>query len=272
MSKLTKSQARLHHQAEDLLAKDTLTHEDKLFVLEHWREDGQHVNSTSGAFFTPWGLALDFALEVSGRRIIDLCAGIGTLSLACLARHEYDLWQGAPPLDITCVEVNPAYVEVGRKVVPEARWICASIFDMPDLGRFDVAISNPPFGQIKRDGDGPRYRGGSFEYHVIDIAATLADEAVLIVPQTSAGFSYSGKRHGGYQAETPTKLARFTQATGIALAPGMGIDTARPDYGQWHGVAPRVEVVLSDFEGVKAAPERVVRLADEQPYLLDGAA
>lgn len=45
--------------------------------------------------------------------------------------------------DITCVELNPHYVEVGKKVVPEATWICADVLDpfLPDLlGQFDFAI------------------------------------------------------------------------------------------------------------------------------------
>ena len=45
------------------LTKQQARRDDKLFVLEHWREDANHVNSTAGASFTPWGLALDFALD-----------------------------------------------------------------------------------------------------------------------------------------------------------------------------------------------------------------
>ena len=265
--KLTKQQARLHAQAEALLGQDVLSRDDKLFVLEHWREDANHVNSTAGAFFTPWQLALDFALDAIGGggrpltslRIIDLCAGIGTLSLACQARHEWDECNGAPPLDITCVEVNPAYAAVGRKMLPEARWIEASIFDLPDLGRFDIAISNPPFGRIKRDGDAPRYRGGEFEYHVIDIAGQLAATGAFILPATSAGFTLSG-RAGGYQEIRSAKLEAFAAQTGIELEAGCGIDTAYEGYGSWHGVTPHVEIVTCDFP---AAP--VVALPEGKP-------
>src|SRR5690606_10107376 len=136
--------------------------DEKEFVLLNWREDASHVNSSAGAFFTPMALAFDFAIEVPAGRIIDLCAGVGMLSWALLNRRRWD----AAPLDLTCIEVNPAYVEVGRKVLPEARWICASVFDVPgmDLGQFDCAISNPPFGAVKRSGNGPRYSGKDFEF------------------------------------------------------------------------------------------------------------
>lgn len=55
-----------------------------------------------------------------------LCAGIGVLSYAaqleCSDRSRCYA-------DITCVELNPHYVEVGKKVVPEATWICADVLD-----------------------------------------------------------------------------------------------------------------------------------------------
>jgi hypothetical protein len=41
--KLTKAQAKAHADAERILQQDTLSHDDKLFVLEHWREDANHI-------------------------------------------------------------------------------------------------------------------------------------------------------------------------------------------------------------------------------------
>lgn len=57
MSKLTKREIQLHDQAVCLLQKEHLSHEDKLFIFENFREDAEHINSKSGAFFTPFGLA-----------------------------------------------------------------------------------------------------------------------------------------------------------------------------------------------------------------------
>lgn len=249
MSKLTKAQAKAHQQACDLLNKDTLSLDEKFFVIENWQESATNVNSAAGAFFTPYGLARDFAIETFSGRMIDLCAGIGTLSFAASM-----LTSGAASrLDITCVEINPDYVAVGRKLLPEATWVVGSIFDVleMDLGRFDIAISNPPFGRINRpDGKGaPRYTGGEFEFHVIDIAAHLADYGVFILPQMSAGFRYSGSQH--YQRETSGKAFDFQQKTGIYMGPSCGIDTAHY-LGDWRGVSPLCEVVCCEFAEASA--------------------
>lgn len=241
MSKLTKAQAKAHKAACDILAKDGLTWDDRWFVLENWQESATHINSVAGAFFTPPGLAGDFAIDVCGHRIIDLCAGIGTLSFAHYSRCRFA--DGFP--EVVCVEKNPDYIAVGRKIFPEANWIEADIFNLPDLGRFDTAISNPPFGATQRGGGkAPRYTGDKFEYHVIDIASDLATDGVFIIPQMSAPFAFSGKQ---YFRQTPSDhYSRFSEQTGCELTNGCGVDC---DYHrkEWHGVAPAVEIVLCDF-------------------------
>lgn len=245
MAKLTKPQAKAHQQACDLLAKDALTPDEREFVMANWQESANHVNSAAGAFFTPYPMALDFAFDVAGPRVIDLCAGIGTLSRGLLDRHPFD----AKKFEIICVEINPAYVEVGRKIVPEATWICADVFDVlgMDLGQFDTAISNPPFGRVKRaeSKGAPRYTGAEFEFHVIDIAAHLAIRGTFIVPQMSAGFNYSGRSH--YERQTRGKAVEFQEKFGVYFEAGCGVDTDlyRDD---WHGVAPKVEIVCVEFE------------------------
>lgn len=245
MAKLTKQQAKLHQQACDLLLKDVLTEDEKFFVIENWQESASHINTVAGAFFTPYDLARDFAIETFAGRIIDLCAGIGILSFAASMMHR---WSEAP-VSFTCVEINPDYVAVGKKLLPEATWIEASVFDVldMDLGHFDLAISNPPFGKIKRpDRKGaPRYTGGDFEYHVIDIAAHLASYGVFILPQMSSGFKYSGSQH--YQRDKDGKAVKFQEKTGIYLGPSCGIDTACY-LNDWKGVSPLCEVVCCDFD------------------------
>lgn len=243
MSKLTKAKAKLHQQACDLIVSDrTLTYDERMFVLEHWQESAKHVNSVAGAFFTPLGLASDFDLHVSGRRIIDLCAGIGTLSFMAMRTGFYN----EPVPEVVCIEINPDYVAVGRRIVPDATWICGSVFDLPpDLGRFDCAISNPPFGAVQRNGKtGPRFTGPEFEYHVIDIAGTIADEGAFIIPQMSAPFRYSGEPC--FREEIDARYRRFTEQTGITLRNNIGIDTTFYQ-DDWHGVSPRVEIAVADF-------------------------
>ena len=245
MSKLTKAQAKTHHEACEILKKDVLTQDDRWFVLENWREDATHVNTTAGAFFTPPELARSFSIEVHGSRIIDLCAGIGTLAFLVREMRGF-----GPAPELTCVEINPDYVAVGRKVLPEARWVQASVFEMPDLGRFDCAIGNPPFGAIKRgNANAPRFRGRQFEYHVIDIASDIAEHGAFIIPQGSAPFRYSGEP--GFTKAEGDDYRAFRQRTGIELAHSCGIDCS-DSTNQWHGVAPKVEIVTADFGEARA--------------------
>jgi hypothetical protein len=243
MSKLSKADAKAHQMAVDLLALSReLTYSERWDVVDNWQESATHVNSTAGAFFTPPALACDFAIDVQGPRIIDLCAGIGMLSFAHWSRGRY-----GPPCSYVCVERNPDYVAVGRRVLPEATWICADVFDVPKirLGRFDAAISNPPFGSTPRAGRrSPRFTGQEFEYHVIDIASDLADYGTFIIPQQSAPFRYSG-RPCYEQAESDRYLA-FQKATGVTLTVGCGVDCEYHRDG-WHGVSPAVEIVCAEF-------------------------
>ncbi|MFJ8301565.1 methyltransferase [Streptomyces sp. NPDC094447] len=246
MARLSKEAAKAHERAAKLVALDRdLTDTEKDFVLENWQEAAAAAHNLDGAFFTPEALARDLSIEVHGDRIIDLCAGIGRLAYTC---RDYwgRRWNNQPPREIVCVEKNPDYVTVGRKILPEATWICADILTVPtlNLGRFDTAISNPPFGAIRRTGDAPGYRGRRFEYHVITIAATLADYGAFIIPQPSAPFRYSGEPY--YREVRDRDCARFEAETGIRLGPGAGFDTAIYR-DEWRGVSPRVEVVVCDF-------------------------
>lgn len=251
MAKMTKEQAKQHRKAEELVAlKRDLTEEEREFVLDHWQEDS--TGKLDGAFFTPADLAREIHWEVYGDRVIDLCAGIGRLAWGCrdLCRRA----NGEPERTFVCVERNPAYVRVGRKVLPEAHWICGDVFDLPPgLGRFDTAISNPPF-MLRRSGNGPRYQGGRFEYHVIDVAGTLADRGVFIIPQTSAPMEISyGK---GHVRRNNPGLEQFTRQTGIKLRPMRPwIDTSA--YDGWRGAAPRVELVAATFRGLDYATDEV---------------
>ncbi|GAA3173267.1 hypothetical protein [Nonomuraea salmonea] len=201
--------------------------------------------------------------------MIDLCAGTGRL--AWWAR---DKWlrraNGEPPRELVCVERNRLYVEVGRRVLPEATWICGDVFDVPGmgLGRFDCAISNPPFGPITaRAGSAPRYSGDRFEYHVIDLAADLARRGVFVIPQGSAPFRISG---GPYREQTSRELERFHAETGIRMDCGVGIDTTH--YEGWRGVSPATEIVTCDFTeretpAAPPAPGAAVRPAGGQMEL-----
>lgn len=252
MAKLTKAQRKAHDEAEAILTKDRLTEDEKDFVFQNWHEGANFINGAAGAFFTPWNLAADFALDAGSGRVIDLCAGIGVLSYFI---HHRSRW-GSRLADITCVEINPRYVEIGRKLVPEARWINADVFDWRelDLGRFDFAIGNPPFGRVRRSGNGPRYRGPEFEFHVIDIAAELADHGAFIIPQQSASFQYSGRPY--YERRKSGRGVDFSEATGFEMDAGVGIDTSI-HRDQWKDTSIICEIACFDFAETRA------RKADE---------
>lgn len=253
MAKLSKVETQNHMAALAVLAKDTLTEDEKDFVFENYHEAATNVNGLAGAFFTPPSLAWDAVLELGTNykqqplQIVDLCAGIGMLSYCALHRN--------PGSRVVCIEINPEYVEVGRKLVPEAEWHCIDVMDLEALralGPFDAALSNPPFGRVATFSGkhGPRYSGGEAEYKVIEIAAEIARRGAFIIPQQSAPFKYSGVQCHEFNATE--KYQRFAEQTAIQLDSNIGIDTST--YEGWKGVSPTVEVVCSDFDERELAP------------------
>lgn len=254
--KLTKPQIKAHKEVMALVdCGRRLKDDEREFILDNFHEGATHINSSAGAFFTPRSLARDFAIEVDGgsaykSRCIDLCAGIGSLS--------YAVEQNVGSL--VCVELNPEYARIGKMIVPDAEWIIGSVFDMPELGRFAWAISNPPFGAIPAHGFKGKYTGSQFEYRVIEVASRMADFGAFILPQMSAPFRYSGQQ--GFTAEEGDKPRKFREQTGIVMEPNCGIDTSIYK-NDWRGVSPVCEVVVCEFD----AP-----IADVQAELLQEAA
>lgn len=281
MAKLTKQEARNHDAALELLKKEVLSSSDKEFVFNNYHPGATSMNGAAGAFFTPLSMAFEVAHEAGGdsedkRTFIDLCAGIGVLAYALVNRYPKSA-------RIVCVDINREYVEIGKRLVPEAEWYCLDVMDIDSikaLGSFRTAISNPPFGKVRtfKDKAAPRYTGAEAEYKVIDVAGLVADNGVFIIPQQSSGFRYSGAQC--FEHVKSSKYERFVKATGIELEAGMGFDTTcegmylwTNEDGQivdcnWMGVNPRVEFACCDFPEIEEANDEPVtqdeRVSEDQ--------
>lgn len=240
MARLSKNQIKLHSEAEEILKKDVLTYDEKIFVYENWNEAATNNNAAAGAFFTPLGLAQDFSICLyENAPTVDLCAGIGILSF--FAYH----FKNCP---VTCIEINPDYVRVGKKLLPEATWINASIFDqkaLMDLPIFKQAISNPPFGRFETSTVDMKYKGNEFEFLTIEIASKISEEGTLILPQQSTPFKYSGNKY--YEETEPSqKLKKFLKETEHKMSLSVGIDTGYY-INSWKGVNPMCEIVDVEY-------------------------
>lgn len=239
----------LHEKVMSLVHSDKqLSYDEKLFILENFQESYNKDNKAAGAFFTPLDLCRDFTIDIGNTNSgVDLCAGIGKLSWY----QVQNLKNQGVEIDWTCVEYNYDYYSVGKRVLPECEWIYGDVFEYCQNytgTKKHVAISNPPFGNIRRATDLPEshlYRLKNFEFQVIEAAKAVATYGVFLLPQNSSPFRLSGVQYFQKQSEF-SKAGVFTKKTGIVLDAGCGVDTSfyKDD---WHGVKIVTEVVLADY-------------------------
>ncbi|MDT9877560.1 hypothetical protein [Enterobacter cloacae] len=133
MARISKKESANHNKVMELIHSDKqLTQDDKEFIFTNYRGDG--IGAT-GAFFTPEMLAWDFILDAGCTGdCIELCAGIGRLSYYQYLRNN--------PTHITCVELNPEYVMIGKRVLPEAEWITGDALQYSTDRFYEVAYGN----------------------------------------------------------------------------------------------------------------------------------
>jgi hypothetical protein len=169
--------------------------------------------------------------------VVDACAGIGALSYANFVSDEQKT-------RYVCIEANPDFVRVGKRILPEAEWICGDAFSQKTwekIGKVDEVISNPPFiRNIKSDFKPPLISGKNSIYLMAEIAMRYAKRAIFIVDQASCPFKMSG-----VSFLTPQKDCRnydiFNERTGISFEP-TSFDTS-VYLKEWVGVQVQVEVV-----------------------------
>lgn len=289
MARISRDALRRHDAACALLALERPLHGEEINqIIDDWHEGAAHANARMGAHFTPYGLGVSLAVEAETKgRVLDLCAGIGTLSYAHW-QHMH-AWARTPTEGqelYTLVEMNPDYAAVARRLMPDAEVIVGSVFDPVLIAElrsrdFDVAISNPPYGKYNSaSGKGPRYVGTDCHYAVIDVASEVARRGVFLIPQTATPFRYSGRQ--SYSEAAPDdrrSYDRFSLQTGIEFEFNSGIDTDHHK-DEWRDVSITVEVVLCDFVEADERRRTAADVADlaadvprtDQPSLFDIAA
>ena len=243
--KVSKALLKKHNECLSILQKDNLTFDEKIFVYENYIPAVNNDIGSGGIFFTPMGLARDMCIEIGdNNNIVDLCAGIGMLSFI------YYHWNSNKDINITCIERNKEFCEIGKKLLPQANWVNDSILDN-DLSFYDesnVVISNPPYGNIKDSGFNSRvldYKGSEFEYKVIEVGKHFGNRGVFIIPKPSSSFKYSGERY--YEPQMSNKLKKFMVETNIKLESNCGIDCSIYS-NDWKGTKIITEIVLVDYK------------------------
>lgn len=240
MAKLTKVQTKAHNKAMDLLHSDRkLSVDDVFFFYENYREDANHNIAWNKAYFTPIDLARDFFVgcgNIDGK-MIDLCAGIGKLSYFFYINKK-------DKSDITCVELNSSYCNIGKRLMPDANWINGSILDLniPDIKEYELAISNPPFGNPYAEiPDNFIFKNKNvFELVAVELATKLANRAAFILPSNVVPFEYSGKQQ--YSKVTNAKYEKFNKLTNIDLDILFSVD-CNVYKDMWNSCKPNVEMV-----------------------------
>ncbi|PSV28079.1 methyltransferase [Photobacterium sp. GB-72] len=248
MSKISKQQLKLHEQAMSLVSLPrALKASEKEFVLKNFREECVLEINKWGCYVTSESVAWEFGIDVTEcpeypdqrEKIVDLCAGIGTLSYHLAERFDH--------IDLVCVERNETLAMVGKKILPQATWIVGSVTDddvisqLIDL-KIQTAISNPPFGNIpmvKKMKDA-EYQGAEAAYRVLEVAKRVARRATFILPHNLLPFRYSFCRQFEY-VENQT-FEKFSSCTEIKLKVGV-LDLSLVDPKPFRNTTIPVDVV-----------------------------
>lgn len=188
MAKLTKQEVSQQKEIKDLLKKPRdLTYEETVFVLQNFVPPSD-VITDNAAFFTPTSLAEAVAMcHGDSASVVDVGAGIGCLSFFVAIQTQWN------PQPIYAIEINPEFVTIGKKLVPQAQWIEGDIFDEETWKKVDAEffISNPPFGN-RVNKPWLAYKGDSMMAAIeAGIRKTTCNGGTVILPQSACLDHYS---------------------------------------------------------------------------------
>jgi predicted RNA methylase len=249
--KLSKAEQKLQREVKALLDSDkTLTFEELEYIYENFNPGSISDVTVHSAYFTPLDMAYDFALFAGRHGVcVDMCAGIGILTFCAQVRDTY---HGNITKQI-CIERNPEYLRIGRRLLPNVEWILGDMFDQSiwnDIikrhGPIDCIVSNPPFGKVSKtdcDRSWLKYQGADLDIASIEIALKHATYVDMILPTGSVPF----KMKPYYQKVENRKIEKLKSDTGLnILMQNPGIDTSV--YGQFKNTKIQVECVEISVE------------------------
>lgn len=245
--KLSKAEIKLQKEVKAILEQEDLSFEDQEYIYENFNAGAISDVTTHSAYFTPLDLAYDFALFAGRSGVcVDMCAGIGVLSFCASVRDTYS----RKIKQQICIERNPDYLAIGKKLLPDAEWILGDMFDesmwndiINRYGKIDSIVSNPPFGKVtKTDKDRSwlKYQGADLDIAAIEIALKFADDVSMILPSGSVSFRYSGRPY--YEDIDNRKINKLKKDTGLEfMMTNPGLDTSV--YGEFKNTKITVEHV-----------------------------
>ena len=266
MAKMSAAQDKNHHEAMELVNLERpLTMTEKEFVLANYKPHAEHNVRKLQAYFTPLELGIAATIEMpspaektSGKiKILDLCAGIGMLSFSYL--HYSGLAVNADNTELVCVEMTEELARVGKRILPEATWIVADMFNLGNKNSdnyynveidddFDCFISNPPFSRF-----GPSHLVGRKGcYITAQIGLQFCEYGVMIVPKCNCPFEYSGRDN--HKIVDNREYTTFSDKAKIEFKPSC-VDTAsvlddNDEPVKWDDVNVDTEIVIVDPIGV----------------------
>lgn len=249
MGKITRAESNLHDEACALIAKVDRDEDDLEFIFQNWNPMAEHNVGKGGIYFTPAEIAHEFAVHAGFGRVIDLCGGIGVLTWAVHRLHPED-WN-----KYVVVEREEKFVNIGRQLLPWAVWYHGDVLDRKLMtkivdahGWFDVAISNPPYGNVPQDSNDWLLAKGPIQWQVMEVALRVCRQAgTFIVPDVNVDFDLKK-----YEWREPAPSSKYLgkHYPGIKLTP---IDTLLDESG-WKGAAPEVRIADLDIDELNYAP------------------